>query len=216
LRFTFTGTQAPYFLLEATRPSVVGSADFTNLTYPVGTIAVDPAAREICGANPERQDAILGPNPAPSFHGYFCARFDAPFAHWGTVANGTQRAGERAARGVKLSGYVGFQQHTKTIDIRVGVSFISIEQARRNLEKEIPDSTRLESTARRTREEWRKKLETVQVEGADDDELSIFYTALFHTLQVCPTDPGTGCPLMRRTHIVSLRTKRGRKILLWV
>jgi len=207
LRFTFNDTQTPYVLLEATRASVVGSADVTNLTYPVGTIAVDPAAQEICGANPERQDDILGPNPAPSFHGYFCARFDVPFASWGTITNGTQHAGEDAREGVMLSGYASFEPNTKTIDVRVGVSFISVDQARRNIEKEIPDGTGLESTARNTRGEWKEKLDRVQIENADDDTLTVFYTGLFHALQVCHV-AWADCLTIELVHAYSILTNK--------
>ena len=59
-----------------------------------------------------------------------------------------------------------------------------VEQARRNLENEIPDGTTLEDTATRTRTEWTEKLDRIQVKGATDVQKTIFYTAVFHTLQV--------------------------------
>ncbi|KAI9455755.1 glycosyl hydrolase family 92-domain-containing protein [Lactarius psammicola] len=183
LRFTFSGTHAPYVLLEATRASVLGSSDPSNVTYPSGTIAIDPTAREITGSNPERQDFIIGPNRASGFRGYFVARFDAPFVAFGTAQNGTMRASETARDGTMLGGYAVFPQDIRTVDVRIGVSFISVEQARRNLEKEIPDGTTLEQTARVTRAEWAEKLDRVQVQGGSRGQLETFYTALFHTLQ---------------------------------
>ena len=161
----------------------MGSSDPTNVTYPSGSIAINPATGEISGSNPERQDFIIGPNPAERFSGYFVARFDTPFVSFGTVQNGTVRAGETARDGKMLGGYAIFRRDTRTVNVRIGVSFISVEQARRNLEKEIPDGTRLEQTARRTRTEWAEKLDRVQVEGGSQEQLETFYTALFHTLQ---------------------------------
>ena len=80
----------------------MGSDDPTNVTYPHGTIAIDPARREVTGRNPERQDFIIGPSPAPSFAGYFCARFDVPFAGFGTAQNGTVEEGASEGEGIKL------------------------------------------------------------------------------------------------------------------
>lgn len=185
LRFTFTNTTTPYVLLEATRASIIGSADVTNTTLPVGTISINPSVREITGSNPERQDHIIQPisTPATNWKGYFCARFDADFETWGVSNNGTVKKGEKEGQGTMLSGYATFK--AKTVNVRVGVSFISVEQARRNLDAEIPDGTPLEETARKTRAAWAEKLDRVHLEGATTDQLQTFYTGFFHTLQVC-------------------------------
>ena len=164
---------------------MMGSSDPSNVTYPSGTITINPATREITGSNPERQDFIIGPNRAEGFSGYFVARFDAPFVAFGTVQNGTVRAGDSARDGTMLGGYAVFPRDTHTVDVRIGVSFISVEQARRNLDKEIPDGTTLEQTARTTRAAWAEKLDRVQIQGGSREQLETFYTALFHTLQVC-------------------------------
>ena len=162
----------------------MGSDDPTNVTYPHGTIAIDPARREITGRNPERQDFIIGPSPAPSFAGYFCARFDVPFAGFGTAQNGTIDEGASEGEGALLSGFARFAEGTKVANVRVGVSFISAEQACKNVDNEIPDGTTLEQTAEKTRAEWAEKLDRIEVEGATEEQNVIFYTAVFHTLQV--------------------------------
>ena len=184
LRFTFTGTQAPYVLLEATRAQVLGSADPANVTFPLGSLTIDPAAREISGRNPERQDFIIRPNPAPAWSAYFVARFDTPFASYGVAQNGTISEGKAEGEGALLAGFVRFGEGTGSVDVRVGVSFISVEQARKNLEAEIPDGTTLESTAEKTRAAWAEKLDCIQIEGASDEDRETFYTAVFHALQV--------------------------------
>ncbi|KAI0637472.1 glycoside hydrolase family 92 protein [Trametes polyzona] len=183
LRFTFEDSAAPYVLVEATRAFILGSDNPTNVTYPRGSVNIDPVRREITGHNPERQDFIIGPNPAPSFAGYFCARFDTPFDSFGAAQNGSISEGARDGEGALLSGFARFARGTRRVDVRVGVSFISIEQARRNLEKEIPDGTTLEETARKTRAAWAEKLDRVKIEGASEEDSVIFYTGIFHTLQ---------------------------------
>jgi putative alpha-1,2-mannosidase len=186
LRFTYPATSSPYVLIQATRPSVIGSADASNLTYPLGQISVDPTSREITGYNPERQDYIIGPNTeaAKGFKGYFCARFSHPFVEWGIAQNGTERAGEMSGEGAVLSAYAKFEQAVGEVEVRVGVSFISVDQARRNLENEIPDGASLEETARKTRADWSEKLDRIKIEGATEQNKTVFYTAIYHTLQV--------------------------------
>jgi len=63
----------------------------------------------------------------------------------------------------------------------VGTSFLSVEQARANLRKEIPgwdfDAVRRETAAK-----WNAKLGGVSVEGATNDQRAMVYTALYHAL----------------------------------
>jgi len=80
-------------------------------------------------------------------------------------------------------GYVRFRNNVITVDVRVGISFVSIDQARINLEKEIPDGTSLEKTAYGTRKAWADKLDLIQIEGATEDQKTTFYTGFYHTLQ---------------------------------
>lgn len=186
LRFTFTDTSAPYVLVEATRASVIGSADPNNLTYPEGSIVVDPDHSEICGNNPERQDYIIAPTstPATKWSGYFCARFDQPFASWGIAQNGSVSQNQRSGAGAMLSAYAAFKPTLARVNVRVAVSFISIDQARQNLEKEIPDGQSLEETAKNTRAAWAEKLDRIKLFGATKEQKEIFYTGFYHTLQV--------------------------------
>ena len=165
----------------------MGSDDPTNLTYPLGSVTIHPPAREITGYNKERQDFIIGPNAAPSFAGYFCARFSESPVEWGTSSNadGSIFPGEVTRTGTQVSAYMRFDKHVRVVDVRIGVSFISAEQARKNLETEIPDGHNLESTALRTRAAWAEKLDRIKMQGASEEERTIFYTAAFHTLQVC-------------------------------
>ena len=164
----------------------MGSADPTNVTFPHGTVTISPSTQEICGSNAERQDFIIGPNPASQFAGYFCARFSAPLVGWGTASNadGTLSPSTTSAGGRQLTAYAQFAPGTTQVDVRVGVSFISVDQARKNIEAEVPDGQTLEETARATRAAWAEKLDFVQVEGGDPETKTVFYTGIFHTLQV--------------------------------
>ncbi|KAI0693475.1 glycoside hydrolase family 92 protein [Cytidiella melzeri] len=185
LQFTFSDTERPYVLIEASRASVMGSADPTNVTFPLGSVDIVPSRHEITGYNKERQDFIIGPNPAPGFAGYFCARFSEPFEEWGTANNSDGRvfAGDTQREGTQVSGYVRFQPSVRVVEVRIGVSFISVDQARANLDAEIPDGTTLTDTATGVRQAWVEKLDRIKIEGASDDAQKVFYTAVFHSLQ---------------------------------
>ncbi|KAG1733237.1 glycoside hydrolase family 92 protein [Suillus paluster] len=173
LRFTFTDTRQPYVLTPIT------------LTYPHGSIFINPDTREISGSNPERQDFIIAPvsTPAKNWSGYFCARFDQPFASWGVSQNNTLFDGQTSGNGTLLSGYATFSPEVVEVSVRIGVSFISIEQARKNLDMEIPDGNTLEDTAMMTRSAWAEKLDLIKIRGATKDQMQTFYTAFYHTLQ---------------------------------
>jgi hypothetical protein len=155
------------------------------LTYPHGSIFINPDTREIFGSNPERQDFIIAPLSTPAKHwsGYFCPRFDQPFASWGVSQNNTLFDGQTSGNGTLLSGYATFSPEVMEVSVRIGVSFISVEQARKNLDIEIPDGNMLEDTAASTRSAWAEKLELIKIKGASKDQLQTFYTAFFHTLQ---------------------------------
>jgi putative alpha-1,2-mannosidase len=100
------------------------------------------------------------------------------------VQNGSTAAGTTAGDGSLLSGYARFAAGRRTVNVRVGVSFISVAQARRNLDSEISDGVSLEETARRTRTAWAEKLDRITLEGASEADKEVFYTAFFHSLQV--------------------------------
>lgn len=109
-----------------------------------------------------------------------------PFASWGIASNTEGQLFEdyTTAKGMQVSAYVTFEGNITTLDVRVGVSFISEDQACSNIDHEIPDGTELEETARNTRAQWAEKLDRIQVQGGSPSDLTIFYTAIFHTLQV--------------------------------
>lgn len=72
------------------------------------------------------------------------------------------------------------------IHFKIGISFVSTEKARRNLQTEIPefDSKRVEDEALKT---WNRLLSAIEVNGISAEQRSIFYTALYHTM-LMPSD----------------------------
>ncbi len=67
------------------------------------------------------------------------------------------------------------------IEVQVGVSFVSTENARMNLEAEQPTFD-FEQVRASARQKWNDDLSRITVEGGTDDQKTVFYTALYHTL----------------------------------
>lgn len=66
----------------------------------------------------------------------------------------------------------------ETLEFRYGVSFISVEQAKKNLAKEMADKD-FEKSKLAAREVWNKALGKIKVEGGTPDQKRVFYTALY-------------------------------------
>ena len=69
------------------------------------------------------------------------------------------------------------EQH-KVLEFRYGISFISVAQARANLEKEIGTKS-FEKVKAHARDRWEKVLNQVSVEGGTEAQRRVFYTALY-------------------------------------
>ncbi len=72
-------------------------------------------------------------------------------------------------------------QENEQVEVRIGVSFVSIENARENLEKE-QGSRHFDEIHAAARKEWESALNKIQVEGGTEEQKSVFYTALYHLL----------------------------------
>ncbi|MBC8620210.1 glycoside hydrolase family 92 protein [Parabacteroides faecis] len=72
-------------------------------------------------------------------------------------------------------------EENEAIEVKMGVSFVSIENARLNMNTEQPDFNfdKVKATASNM---WNSDLSRVKVEGGSKDDKTIFYTALYHLL----------------------------------
>lgn len=75
-----------------------------------------------------------------------------------------------------------FGTNDKTVNLRYGISFISVDQAKQNLHREIADYN-LEQVASVGRDLWNKTLSKIDVEGGTEEEKIIFYTSLYRTYE---------------------------------
>jgi predicted alpha-1,2-mannosidase len=121
---------------------------------------------------------------------YFIAEFSKPFMYYGTFDNDlkTPESGggvwpyKNGESGKNIGAFVTFRTTEKEqILVKVGISYTSIEGARRNLNAEIPDWD-FDRIRNGSREIWEKELSCIIIDGATNDQKEIFYTALYHSL----------------------------------
>lgn len=112
---------------------------------------------------------------------YFYAEFSRPFGTYQTWQDNS--LGDSARQNGRRIGFVSDQPSTagEVIEVRVGISYISADQARRNLEREIPRWD-FETVKANTRAIWNRALGAIQIEGGTEKQRTIFYTALYRSL----------------------------------
>lgn len=84
-----------------------------------------------------------------------------------------------------------YPQGTDEVTLRYGVSFISAEQAEKNLRREIKDYD-LKAVADAGRKLWNETLGKIRVNGGTEDERTVFYTSLYRTYErmICISEDG--------------------------
>jgi predicted alpha-1,2-mannosidase len=88
----------------------------------------------------------------------------------------------KGTEGQHLGFYMQFPTHAnETVSMKVGISFVSIAGARKNLKSEIP-GWNFDKTRRQASRLWARALTRMSVEGGTDDQKTAFYTSLYHAL----------------------------------
>ena len=109
----------------------------------------------------------------------------------GVVENGVINGSKDLAEGTNVCAAWRFAEGTYTVNLRYGISFISEEQAEKNLRRE-QKAYNLEKLAQTGRDIWNETLERIQVEGGTEDERTIFYSSFYRTFErpVCMSEDG--------------------------
>lgn len=118
-----------------------------------------------------------------SYTVYFDIRFSQPFTAHGTWQGTTVTPGSSSAAGRGSGAYLTFDTGNSTmVRAKVAMSYVSVDGARNNMTREMPGWNPV-AVAAQTRAQWRQALNTVDVGGGSDADLTTFYTALYHSLQ---------------------------------
>jgi predicted alpha-1,2-mannosidase len=137
---------------------------------------------------------------------YFYCRFSVPLEKYGIwkadIPDGWKRTMEEVTsdkyrdrvskaevvrgckemKGKHLGFFVEFPtSQNQQVLVKSGISFVSIEGARKNLEHDISDWD-FDRIARDAYKQWDQAVSRIRVEGGTEDQKTIFYTAMYHTM----------------------------------
>jgi predicted alpha-1,2-mannosidase len=150
--------------------------------------AVDDAKLEVTASDTiQGSQRIVGPvgkitDTDKETREYFYAQFSRPLHSYQTwngkdLSHDAGQSGDNIGIVTDIATTAGEQ-----IEVRVGISYISADQARRNLEGEIPKWT-FDQVKSQTREIWKHALTGIDVTGGTERQRTIFYTALYRSLE---------------------------------
>ena len=116
-----------------------------------------------------------------NFKNYFVVKFDKPFTYKAAVADGTVGEGNTEATCNHAGAIIGFQtKRGEVVNVQVASSFISEEQALRNL-GELKDGCfdRIKAEGRKT---WNNVLGKIEIEDQNIDHKRTFYSCLYRSV----------------------------------
>lgn len=147
-----------------------------------GYIKVEKNLNEVVGYNPAYR-IYQGAGQPAGFSGYFVVQFMRHFDRSGTFSAGTIYKKGRLRGGHDIGAFVHFTARKgERFLVRIGTSFTSIAEARKNLKAEVP-KWNFEALHNAAKAIWEKSLSSIRVFGGSLKEKRIFYTALYHTMQ---------------------------------
>ena len=114
---------------------------------------------------------------------YFHLEFSSPFTLEYVVADGQLSPRENNYSGQDVWAILSFKELSdqEALLAKVAISPVDEEGARRNLQSEIPhwDFEKIRSAAEDT---WRNALGKIHIDASGEEQYTIFYTALYHTM----------------------------------
>jgi predicted alpha-1,2-mannosidase len=179
-RFTFGANPHASVLIDAG-----GSAQPDDFA----AVRVEPGRREIDAT----ASSGLFCGQRPRYTVYLAAVFDRPFAAYGTwegsrLGRGSTGASDAQAPAAnpkttaQAGAYASFDtRRDRQVLVHVGLSFVSVEDARANLAAESAASG-FGAVASRARAAWNRSLGQIRVSGGPRRLLGTFYTALYHAM----------------------------------
>lgn len=171
-RFTFPQTNEAFILFDV-------STSIEKNTTEDSYVEIIPEKNEINGWIKHR-----GPMTGSGFTIYFSGIFNSEPASYGVWENNLLKPSERSIQGRSIGAYLGFKSDGITpVLLKVGISYISIENARLNRETEIGNWD-FDAVRQSAKDTWSELLSLIEVEGGTEDERTIFYTALYHTMMM--------------------------------
>jgi predicted alpha-1,2-mannosidase len=164
-RYTFPEGEAPVILIDLTEAVVTE----TNLRLFLEVLN-DHEVRGYRKSSGWAKDQSV----------YFHAVFSRPFDRHELFSSGAILPGDKTDETADLKASFKFDQADKPVLVKVGISAVSMDGAKLNLDREI-GSWDFEAVAKEAEAIWERELGKIEVTGSNRDDLVKFYTALYHS-----------------------------------
>ena len=162
VRITYPERDTAYFVVDA---------------FDKGSsVTILPDRRTVIGYTTKNSGGV-----PDGFKNYFVLRFDHAFTYTGTLEDGMLEDGRLSSTCNHAMAVVGF--HTRRgeqVNVQIASSFISDEQALRNL-KEV-EGRSFDEVKESGRTEWNRVLGRIEVEDDNIDHLRTFYSCLYRSV----------------------------------
>ena len=113
---------------------------------------------------------------------YYTIQFDTSFETMQAWQDGKLSGATELFEGSKGGVYLKFDTSiAKTVLMKVGISYVSEEQARLNISTELPHWN-FDRVVKESSDEWNSKLSRIEIEGGTPQQQKRFYTDLWHSL----------------------------------
>ncbi|UNY99449.1 GH92 family glycosyl hydrolase [Zhouia spongiae] len=160
-RFTFPETEQAHIVVDA----------FDKGSF----VKIIPEENKVIGYTTKNSGGV-----PENFKNYFVIEFDKPFSGSNTF-NGSQLNNSNELKGEHAGAVISFNtKKGETVNAKVASSFISYEQAERNLNEIGPDN--FDQVKEKGRNIWNKELSRIKVEGGTADQIKVFYSCLYRSL----------------------------------
>ncbi|MDQ1654074.1 MAG: hypothetical protein QOI35_3274 [Cryptosporangiaceae bacterium] len=152
-------------MMRFTYPGSDANLIFDNVNNN-GGLTLDKDGRTVTGFSDQRSGLSVGAGRM-----FVYGVLDKPVTASGMLPNGG---------GANVTGYMKTDLgDSKTLTLRIATSFLSVDQAKKNLALEITDSDTFDNVKNRAEDAWDAKMKTIQVEGATSDQLTTLYSNLY-------------------------------------
>ena len=162
MRFTYPESDKSFVVVDA----------FDKGSY----VKILPEKQMIVGYTTKNSGGVPG-----NFKNFFVVKFDKPFTYKAAVADGTVGEGKTEATCNHAGAIIGFQtKRGEAVNVQVASSFISEEQALRNL-GELKDGCfdRIKAEGRKT---WNNVLGKIEIDDQNIDHKRTFYSCLYRSV----------------------------------
>ena len=163
-QFTFPEEETSYIILDA--------------FFKGSMVKILPEERKIIGYCRNNSGGV-----PDNFHNYFVAEFDKDFAITHTWKDNWElQKNNLNSEGKHVGAIIGFKtKRGEKVRVKVASSFISLEQAQLNLDREIGDDT-FETSKLKAKNAWEKEFRRIEIESDNKEHIKTFFSCLYRVL----------------------------------